>query len=111
MIGGDYFARNLDCMSFDARLVQIALQHGIKAEINLLPILLKRLTITGSTLRARSVRFKAEIAVKLQNNVWPLLASGKIKPIIYQTFPLHEAAKAHALMESSQHIGKIILTV
>lgn len=111
IIGGDYFARNIKCMSFDARLVQIALQNGIKAELNLLPIMLKRLTITGSTLRARSTKFKAQVALQLLKNVWPLLASGQIKPIIYQTFPLAEAAKAHALMESSRHIGKIILTV
>lgn len=111
IIGGDYFARNIKCMSFDARLVQIALQNGIKAELNLLPIMLKRLAITGSTLRARSTKFKAQVALQLLKNVWPLLASGQIKPIIYQTFPLAEAAKAHALMESSRHIGKIILTV
>ncbi len=111
MIGGDYFARNIKCMAFDARLIQIALQNGIKADINLLPIMLKRLSITGSTLRVREIEFKAKIARQLEKNVWPLLARGKIKPIIYQTFPLAEAAKSHALMESSQHIGKIILTV
>ena len=111
MIGGDYLARNIKCMDFDARLVQIALQNGIKAEVNLLPIMLKRLTITGSTLRPRSTEFKAKIAKQLQTNVWPLLAQRQIKPIIYQTFSLSEASKAHALMESSQHIGKIILTV
>ena len=111
MIGGDYFSRNLKCMAFDARLIQIALLNGIKAEINLLPIMLKRLTITGSTLRARNTQFKAKIAQQLEKNIWPLLAKKQIKPIIYQTFPLAEAAKAHALMESSQHIGKIILTV
>jgi len=111
MIGGDYLARNLKCMDFDARLIQIALQNGIKAEVNLLLIILKRLTITGSTLRARSTEFKAQIALQLQKNVWPLLAQKQIKPIIYQTFPLAEAAKAHALMESSHHIGKIILTL
>lgn len=111
IIGADYLTRNIQCMTTDARLVQIALQKGIKAEINLLPIMLKRLTITGSTLRARSTQFKAHIAKQLLKNVWPLLASGKIKPNIYQTFPLTEAAKAHALMESSQHMGKIILTI
>ncbi|NOQ14715.1 MAG: zinc-binding dehydrogenase [Methyloprofundus sp.] len=111
MIGGNYFARNLKCMGFDARLLQIALQNGIKADINLLPIMLKRLTITGSTLRSRSTEFKAKIAEKLQKNVWPLLAKQQIKPIIYQSFPLAEAEKAHALMESSQHMGKIILTL
>jgi len=111
MIGGDYFPRNIKCLDYDGRLVHIALQNGIKAEINLLPIMLKRLSITGSTLRARNTDFKAAIAQQLQKNVWPLLASGQIKPIIHQTFPLAEAEKAHALMESSQHIGKIILTV
>lgn len=111
MIGGDYFARHLKCMDYDARLVQIALQNGMKAEVNLLPVMLKRLTITGSTLRARNTEFKVKIAEQLQENAWPLLAQRQIEPIIYQTFPLAEAEKAHALMESSQHIGKIILTV
>jgi len=111
MIGGDYFPRNIKCLDYDGRLVHIALQNGIKADINLLPIMLKRLSITGSTLRARNTVFKAVIAQQLQKNVWPLLSGGQIKPIIHQTFPLAEAAKAHALMESSQHIGKIILTV
>jgi NADPH2:quinone reductase len=111
MIGGDYFPRNLKCMADDARLVQIAIQNGPKAEINLLPVMLNRLTITGSTLRARDDIFKAAIAGKLLDKVWPLLESGKIKPIIHSTFALTDAAKAHQLMESSQHIGKIILTV
>ena len=111
MIGGDYFPRNLKCMASDARLVQIAIQNGAKAEINLLPIMLKRLTITGSTLRARDDAFKADIAQKLHKNVWPLLATGKIKPIIHSTFALNDAAFAHELMESSRHIGKIILEV
>ncbi len=111
MIGGDYFPRNIKCMADDARLVQIAIQNGPKAEINLLPVMLKRLTITGSTLRARDDAFKAAIAGKLIESVWPLLESGKIKPVIHSTFALTDAAKAHQLMESSQHIGKIILTV
>jgi NADPH:quinone reductase len=111
MIGGDYFSRNLKCMADDARLVQIAIQNGPKAEINLLPVMLKRLTITGSTLRARDDVFKAAIAKQLLEKVWPLLESGKIKPVIHSTFALTDAAKAHQLMESSQHIGKIILTV
>jgi NADPH2:quinone reductase len=109
MMGGDYFPRNLKCMGFDARLVQIAIQHGAKAEINLLPLMLKRLTLIGSTLRARDDNFKAEIAKKLYQKVWPLLATGQIKPIIHSTFALNDAAKAHELMESSQHIGKIVL--
>jgi NADPH2:quinone reductase len=111
MIGGNYLPRNIKCMAEDARLVQIALQHGVSSELNLLPIMLKRLTITGSTLRARNDDFKTAIANKLQQNVWPLLANGKIRPIINSTFNLEDANQAHALMESSQHIGKIILTV
>jgi len=111
MIGGDYFPRNLKCMAADARMVQIAIQNGAKADINLLPIMLKRLTITGSTLRARDDDFKAAIAQKLHKNVWPLLATGKIKPIIHSTFTLNDATLAHELMESSRHIGKIILEV
>jgi len=111
IIGGDYFPRNLKCLDYDGRLVQIALQNGIKSEINLLPIMVKRLTIAGSTLRARDDAFKADIANKLYKNVWPLLASGKIKPIIDSTFTLDEAELAHEYMESSQHIGKIILEV
>ena len=111
MIGGDYFPRNLLCMAADARLLQIAIQNGAKTEINLLPFMLKRLTLTGSTLRSRDDGFKTGIARKLQQNVWPLLASGKIKPIIHSTFALKDAALAHELMESSHHIGKIILEV
>ncbi|MDI1293067.1 MAG: NAD(P)H-quinone oxidoreductase [Methylobacter sp.] len=111
MIGGDYFPRNLKCMADDGRLVQIAIQNGSKTELNLLPVMLKRLTITGSTLRARDDDFKTAIAKRLLEKVWPLLASGSIKPVIHSTFALTDAAKAHQLMESSQHIGKIILTV
>lgn len=111
MIGGNYFPRNLSCMNFDARLMLIALQNGSKIEMNLLPILLKRLIINGSTLRARSTSFKKQIAQQLLTTVWPLLSSGKIKPIINSTFPIEEAHKAHQLMESSQHIGKIVLTL
>ncbi len=111
IIGGDYFSRNLKCLAYDGRLVQIALQQAIKSEINLLPIMVKRLTITGSTLRARDDAFKADIANKLHKNVWHLLASGKITPIIHTTFALNEAELAHELMESSQHIGKIILEI
>lgn len=111
IVGGDYFSKNLKCLTDEGRLIQIAIQNGPKSEINLLPIMFKRLTITGSTLRARSVNFKAEIAKKIREHVWPLLASGQVKPVIHKTFPLAEASKAHELMESSQHIGKIILTV
>lgn len=111
IIGGDYLQRNLACLAVDGRLVQIALQHGPKTDINLLPILLQRLTLTGATLRPRSVAFKAAIAAALKEALWPLLDAGTIRPIIYKTFPLTEAAAAHRLMESSAHIGKIVLTV
>ena len=111
MIGGDYFLRNLKCMATNARLVQIAIQNGPKAEINLLMLMMKRLTITGSTLRSRDNDFKSAIAKKLHQKVWPLLSSGQIKPVIDSTFALCEAEMAHERMESSQHIGKIILTV
>ncbi len=111
IIGGDYFPQNIQCMGFDARLVQIAIQKGAKTELNLLPLMLKRLTLTGSTLRTREDQFKAKIAQQLLNKVWPLLASGHIKPIIHTTFALEEVSQAHQLMESSQHIGKIILKV
>ncbi len=111
MIGGDYFPRNLKCMAEEGRLVQIAIQNGPKTEVNLLPIMLKRLTITGSTLRARNTAFKKTIAEALLKHVWPLLESGKIKPIIDSTFELQDAKLAHQRMEQSQHIGKIILKV
>ncbi|WP_411726143.1 NAD(P)H-quinone oxidoreductase [Methyloglobulus sp.] len=111
MIGGDYFPRNLQCLAVEGRLVQIAVQKSPKSDINLLPVMLKRLTLTGSTLRARDDTFKSDIASKLLKNVWPLFASGRIKPIIHSTFALSDAVKAHGLMESSQHTGKIILMV
>lgn len=111
MIGGDYFPRNLKCLGFDGRLVQIAVQKGPKTELNLLSVMLKRLTLTGSTLRGRETAFKADIAKSLKNQVWPLLETGTIRPVIDKTFPLTEAKEAHERMESSQHIGKIILTV
>lgn len=111
IIGGDYLPRNIQCMASDARLVQIGLQRGVKAEINLLPVMLKRLTLTGSTLRARSDEFKADIAEQLRSHVWPLLATGRIKPVIDSTFALNDAALAHEHMESGRHIGKIILEV
>ncbi len=110
MVAGDYLPRNLKCLAVEGRLVQIALQKGPKVEMNLLPIMLKRLTVTGSTLRPRSVAQKAEIAASLKDKVWPLLEQGKVKPVIHATFPLEKAAEAHALMESSRHIGKILLT-
>ena len=109
MVGGDYVARNFKAAAMNARIVVIAFQKGSKIEIDLMPIMLKRLYLTGSTLRPRSVEEKAEIARALENTVWPLFAAGQCKPIIFRTFPLAEAAKAHALMESSTHIGKIVL--
>ncbi len=111
MIGGDYCARNLTCLAIEGTLIQIALQQAVKAEINLLPIMLKRLTLTGSTLRARDEPFKAAIAKQLAQQVWPLFNNGHLKPIIDTVFILEEAAQAHDYMESSQHIGKIILKV
>ncbi|MGB3140709.1 MAG: zinc-binding dehydrogenase, partial [Aestuariivirga sp.] len=92
-------------------IVNIAFQKGSKVEIDLLPIMVKRLTLTGSTLRPRSVAEKAEIARALEARVWPLFAAGKCKPVIFRTFPLADAAGAHRLMETSQHTGKIVLTV
>jgi putative PIG3 family NAD(P)H quinone oxidoreductase len=111
MVGGDYAARNHDAAAIGGRIVQIAVQAGPKATIDLSRIMLKRLTHTGSTLRARPVADKAVIAEALRKNVWPLLAQGRCKPVVHATFALAEAAKAHALMETSQHIGKIVLTI
>lgn len=109
MVGGDYLPRNIACLKPDGRIVQIALMEGAKAEINLGRVMMNRLTITGSTLRARSVAFKGDIAQALRAKVWPLLESGAVAPVVHQTFPLTEAAKAHEMMETSSHIGKIIL--
>ena len=111
MVGGDYVAREVSCLADDGRIVIIALLGGAKANVDLGQVLRRRLTITGSTLRPRPVAFKARIARELRERVWPLLAAGQIKPVIYKTFPLEEAAAAHALMESSAHVGKIMLRV
>ena len=111
MVGGDYVARNLRCIAMHGRIVNIAFQKGSKVEVDLLPIMVKRLTLTGSTLRPRTVAEKAEIARSLEARVWPLFAVGRCKPAIFKTFPLADAAGAHRLMESSQHVGKIVLTV
>ena len=111
MVGGDYVERELKCLADDGRIAVIAFLGGTKATINLSEILRRRLTISGSGLRPRSVEFKGAIARNLRDKVWPLIESGKIKAVIHKTFPLAEAAKAHELMESSQHIGKIVLTV
>jgi NADPH:quinone reductase len=111
MVGGDYVERNHDAAAVEGRIVQIATQQGFKVAINLLKIMHKRLTHTGSTLRPRPVADKAMIAHDLEEKVWPLLSAGKIKPVIDSTFPLKDAAKAHARMESSAHVGKIVLEV
>jgi NADPH2:quinone reductase len=109
MVGGPYFARNIDLLALEGRLLQIAVLHGAKAEINLVRLLRQRITITGSTLRSRSVEEKGAIANAVEKAVWPLVEAGKIRPIVYATFPLKQAAEAHRLMESGSHIGKILL--
>jgi NADPH2:quinone reductase len=111
MVAGPYVNRELQCLADDGRLVIIALLGGASGEINFGEVLRRRLVITGSTLRPRPVTFKRHIAQQLRTQVWPLLESGKIKPVIYQTFSLEQAADAHALMETSTHIGKIMLQV
>lgn len=111
MVGGDYLPREIKTLADDGRLVVIALLGGAKAQLDLGQILRRRLTVTGSTLRARPVEFKQRIASQLCERIWPLLENGQIKPVIYQTFPLAQAAQAHALMEASTHIGKIMLTL
>jgi NADPH2:quinone reductase len=111
MVAGDYLPRELKALADDGRIVIIAFLGGTKATIDCNEILRRRLVLTGSTLRPRSVEFKAAIARNLREKVWPLIEAGKIKPVIYATFPLEQAAKAHTLMESSQHVGKIVLTV
>jgi putative PIG3 family NAD(P)H quinone oxidoreductase len=109
MVGGDYVSRNLSALALEGRLVQIGLMGGEAAPVDFRRILGQRLTLTGSTLRPRSVAEKGQIAAALLQEVWPLLDEGRVKPIIYRTFPLAEAAAAHRLMESSEHIGKIVL--
>lgn len=110
MVGGSYVAREVGCLAEDGRLVIIAVQGGVKAEFNAGLVLRRRLTITGSTLRPRSLEFKTAIAVALKEKVWPFLASRAIKPVIYSTFAASDASRAHTLMESNEHIGKIVLT-
>jgi NADPH:quinone reductase len=111
MVGGDYVPRELKCLADDGRLVFIAYLLGHKAELNIDAVMRRRLTVTGSTLRPRSPEFKGYIAGNLREKIWPLIDAGRIKPQIYKTFPLAQAAEAHKLMESSQHIGKIVLTL
>ena len=111
IVGGPNIEKNLKAAAPDGRIIQLAFAQGSKVEINLMPVMLKRLTYTGSTLRTRPAAFKARVAQELEEKVWPLIGSGRIKPVVRATFPLAEAAKAHALMESSAHTGKIMLTV
>jgi NADPH2:quinone reductase len=111
MVAGDYVAREIECLADDGRLVVIALLGGPQANLDMNHVLRRRLTITGSTLRPRPVAFKAAIARQLREQVWPLFAQKKIKPVIHHVFPLEEAAAAHTMMESSAHVGKIVLQV
>jgi len=111
MVGGDYVPKELKCLADDGRLVFIAYLRGPKTELNIDAVMRRRLTVTGSTLRPRTIEYKGFLARSLHEKVWPLLEAGHIKPEIYKTFPLAQAADAHRLMESSQHIGKLVLTV
>ena len=111
MVAGSYVPRNLDIAALEGRIVVISLLGGSRAEINMGLILTKRLTLTGSTLRARTVAQKAEVADAVHKHIWPLLSAGRVRPVIHATFPLAEAAEAHRLMETSNHIGKIVLTI
>ncbi|WP_374525457.1 NAD(P)H-quinone oxidoreductase [Sphingopyxis sp.] len=111
MVGGDYVPRNLDCLADDGRHVSIAFQRGMKAEVDISQLMRRRLTMTGSTLRARSADFKALLADEIHKTLWPRLAEGGWKPAMDQSFPLAEAAAAHARMQAGEHVGKIVLTV
>lgn len=111
MVGGDYIARNVKLAAEDGRIVSIAFLKGPKADLNFALMMMKRLTLTGSTLRARSIEYKAQLAATLEQKVWPLLASGRVKPVMDQRFLLDDAPKAHARMEAGAHIGKILLEV
>ena len=111
MVGGDYVPKELKCLADDGRLVFIAYLRGPKTELNIDAVMRRRLTISGSTLRPRPVEFKGALARSLREKIWPLIEAGRIKPAIYKTFPLEQASEAHRLMESSQHIGKLVLTV
>ena len=111
MVGGPYVQRNLKALAPEGRLVQIAFLQGSRIEVDLMPLMLKRLTMTGSTLRSRSVEEKGAIARALEGRVWPWLEAGIVRPVIFETFPLEAAAEAHRLMESDRHVGKIVLTI
>ena len=111
MAAGDFVPREIKALADEGRLVFIAFLRGPKTELDVNELMRRRLTLTGSTLRPRPVAFKGAIAERLRERVWPLIEAGKIKPVIYKTFPLEQASEAHKLMESSAHIGKIVLTV
>jgi NADPH:quinone reductase len=111
MVGGDYVPRNIACMAEDGRHVTIAVQRGVSAEVSIGAIMMKRLTLTGSTLRPRTVAFKSLVADEIHRTVWPFVETGQLKPVIDCTFPLADAAKAHARMEAGEHVGKIVLVV
>jgi NADPH:quinone reductase-like Zn-dependent oxidoreductase len=111
IVGAEYFPRNIDVLAVEGRLVEIATLRGVKAELNIQTIMQRRLTVTGSTLRARPVAEKGAIARAVHEHLWPLVESGAVKPIVFKTFPLRDAASAHRLMESSEHIGKIVLII
>ena len=111
MVGGDYVPRNLQCLADDGRHITIAVQNGLTAEVSLVEIMRRRLTLTGSTLRARSVAFKGMVADEIHATVWPHVEAGHLKPVIDRVFPLENAADAHAYMESGEHVGKIVLSV
>jgi NADPH2:quinone reductase len=111
MVGGDYVPKELKCLADDGRLVFIAFLRGPKTELDINELMRRRLTLTGSTLRPRPVEFKGYVAKNLREKIWPLIEAGKIRPEIFKTFPLEKASDAHRLMETSQHIGKIVLTV
>ncbi|WP_417821176.1 NAD(P)H-quinone oxidoreductase [Terasakiella sp.] len=111
MVGGDYISRHIKCLAKKGRLINIAYLQGSKAEVNFMSVMMKQLTITGSTLRQQPLAIKKQIAQQLRETVWPLIESGKVKPVLFKSFAMNEAAAAHELMESSQHIGKIVLNV
>jgi len=111
MVGGDYLPRNLECLAEDGRHVSIAVQRGATAELNIAMMMIRRLTLTGSTLRARPIEFKSLVADEIARTVWPHVADGRLRPVIDSTFPLVEAAEAHRHMESGEHVGKIVLLV
>ena len=110
MVGGDYVDRNIQLAAVEGRIVNIAYLQGSKVQVNLMPVMLKRLQITGSTLRARSTDFKAALTASVREKAWPWIESGRVRPIIHQVYPFSQAAEAHRVMEASTHIGKLILS-